>query len=274
MAKILRYRSRGGAVRELQRLLNNWGFGPLVEDGIFGRGTRRSVQQFQAAQGLSPDGVAGPNTWAALAAPRGGTSPQPVTPSSLPSAASEVLDIAQGLSGPAGDVVRVAAVDIGKREIPDGSNAGPEIAHLVEGYREHWRWAPGSAYPPWCALGLSRWIGYALDLPPPGPSAWDTPWTELHPFGAWLGSAKSIEDWARARGRLLPPEQARPGDVMTMGRLGSGSDASRSENAGHVGLVYKVESWGSLTVECNVSNAVLARRRLNTGVRHAVRVFG
>lgn len=35
-------------------------------DGKFGPGTRRAVQEFQTATGLSPDGVCGPLTWEAL----------------------------------------------------------------------------------------------------------------------------------------------------------------------------------------------------------------
>ena len=57
--------SRGENVRTLQTLLNACG-ASLDVDGIFGSKTRRAVKQFQAANGLETDGIAGKNTWAAL----------------------------------------------------------------------------------------------------------------------------------------------------------------------------------------------------------------
>ena len=49
-------------MREIQRVLNRLGFGPLVEDGIFGRGTESAVRLFQKAEDLDVDGVVGPRT--------------------------------------------------------------------------------------------------------------------------------------------------------------------------------------------------------------------
>jgi putative chitinase len=48
--------SRGDTVVALQRALN------INADGIFGRGTASALKNWQAANGLVPDGVAGPNT--------------------------------------------------------------------------------------------------------------------------------------------------------------------------------------------------------------------
>jgi lysozyme family protein len=58
----------GGNITEwLQTSLNRLGADPpLAVDGSYGRHTRRSVRAFQAAQGLTPDGIAGPLTLAAL----------------------------------------------------------------------------------------------------------------------------------------------------------------------------------------------------------------
>lgn len=63
----LRRGSRGADVIDLQRLLNAAGCSPEIEeDGIFGAATEAVVKDFQAAHGLTADGVVGPMTWAAL----------------------------------------------------------------------------------------------------------------------------------------------------------------------------------------------------------------
>ena len=52
----------------VQQALTDWGFGAIVGeiDGKNGPKTKEAVRQFQAAMGLSADGIAGPKTWAAL----------------------------------------------------------------------------------------------------------------------------------------------------------------------------------------------------------------
>ncbi len=56
----LRKGSRGTEVKTLQRKLN------LMADGIFGPLTEEAVKEFQTRAGLTPDGVVGARTWAAL----------------------------------------------------------------------------------------------------------------------------------------------------------------------------------------------------------------
>ena len=51
---------RGSDVAELQMKLG------LPADGRFGQGTEAAVEEFQDRNGLTPDGVVGPKTWAAL----------------------------------------------------------------------------------------------------------------------------------------------------------------------------------------------------------------
>jgi hypothetical protein len=56
-----------GTVAEAQRILNAWGTHPrLAEDGVMGALTRDAVSGFQLVEGLTVDGVVGPQTWRAL----------------------------------------------------------------------------------------------------------------------------------------------------------------------------------------------------------------
>lgn len=64
--KILRAGDRGNDVHLLQGMLYCRGFNPNGVDGILGNGTTSAVRSFQSNQGLSPDGLAGPDTMYAL----------------------------------------------------------------------------------------------------------------------------------------------------------------------------------------------------------------
>jgi N-acetylmuramoyl-L-alanine amidase len=61
--------SSGADVKTLQTKLKNWGYykGPI--DGVFGGGTFTAVKDFQRKNGLTPDGVVGPQTAAKLGMP-------------------------------------------------------------------------------------------------------------------------------------------------------------------------------------------------------------
>jgi peptidoglycan hydrolase-like protein with peptidoglycan-binding domain len=60
--------STGSDVKRLQRVLARhllWNpFGPIT--GTFDAGLETAVKNFQSSQGLTPDGIVGPATWAAL----------------------------------------------------------------------------------------------------------------------------------------------------------------------------------------------------------------
>ena len=62
----LRRGDNGGAVRELQTLLNRTMNARLVVDGDFGPATDTAVKAFQRARNLTVDGIVGPATWGAL----------------------------------------------------------------------------------------------------------------------------------------------------------------------------------------------------------------
>ena len=64
---LLRSGHRGPSVKALQSALRRAGH-PIIIDGVFGPATRRAVIGFQAAQGLAPDGMAGPRTMSRLRA--------------------------------------------------------------------------------------------------------------------------------------------------------------------------------------------------------------
>lgn len=64
--QLLKFGSLGDEVKELQKFLNNAGYGPLVVDGIFGPKTKAEVIKFQIANGLVGDGIVGPLTRAVL----------------------------------------------------------------------------------------------------------------------------------------------------------------------------------------------------------------
>lgn len=61
----LRKGDTGDAVKDLQRLLVTKNI-PISIDGDFGGETATAVRRFQSARSLVADGVAGPQTWAAL----------------------------------------------------------------------------------------------------------------------------------------------------------------------------------------------------------------
>lgn len=63
---LLKRGSSGSDVRTLQAALKQLGFDPGGVDGIFGPGTEDAVKAFQKSKGLTPDGIVGPNTMAAL----------------------------------------------------------------------------------------------------------------------------------------------------------------------------------------------------------------
>src|ERR1044071_8628804 len=64
----LKLGSTGAAVTRLQNKLKELGFDPGAIDGKFGAGTKKALMKFQKSQGLTQDGVAGPETMEALKA--------------------------------------------------------------------------------------------------------------------------------------------------------------------------------------------------------------
>ncbi len=62
----LRPGDTGAQVKLLQRALASLGFSAGKPDGVYGPGTEAAVKSFQASNGLTQDGIVGPQTVAAL----------------------------------------------------------------------------------------------------------------------------------------------------------------------------------------------------------------
>lgn len=58
--------SKGSEVTKIQTRLKKWGYYTGNVDGIYGEQTRQAVILFQKRNGLTPDGIAGPKTLAAI----------------------------------------------------------------------------------------------------------------------------------------------------------------------------------------------------------------
>ncbi|MCA0172784.1 peptidoglycan-binding protein [Bacillus sp. RAR_GA_16] len=94
----LRYGDRGSSVTSLQSQLKSKGYYNYSVDGIYGSITQQAVRSFQSANGLSVDGIAGPNTFSAL----GGASVSKSSSSQVKSAStsnSSVVSIAKQYMG-------------------------------------------------------------------------------------------------------------------------------------------------------------------------------
>lgn len=68
-ATLLRIGSRGQAVKDLQSQLKKLNYLASAVDGIYGSKTASAVRAFQRDNGLAADGIAGPQTFAALQNP-------------------------------------------------------------------------------------------------------------------------------------------------------------------------------------------------------------
>lgn len=63
--------SRGTEVRNIQTRLKKWGYYTGAVDGIYGTATKKAVIAFQKKNGLTPDGICGKKTLAAIGLPTG-----------------------------------------------------------------------------------------------------------------------------------------------------------------------------------------------------------
>lgn len=71
IATLSKYGSSGGEVSKIQSRLSAWGYYTGDIDGLYGYLTYSAVKSFQIRNGLAADGIAGPETLAALGLPTG-----------------------------------------------------------------------------------------------------------------------------------------------------------------------------------------------------------
>jgi uncharacterized protein (TIGR02594 family) len=140
-------------IATIQQALRTAGYDPGPIDGIWGRRSVRACRDYQAAHGLTPDGVCGPLTLAAL------------FPAGAPAVPLPWFSEAQRL--------------VGTREAPGGAN-NPVILD----------WASDLGIPytgddvPWCGLFVSHCLGATLpDEPLPASPLWAR---------AWLGFGRRV----------------------------------------------------------------------------------
>jgi putative chitinase len=126
----LRQGSSGPDVTNLQQRLKDLGFDPNGVDGRFGPGTTTALKAFQRSKGLQADGVAGPNTLAALQSGGGSTSTETTSstePTGGAAGASGSLNLA-GLSGRVPDGV-IAQIPQTAQEF--GITTNLRLAHFL-----------------------------------------------------------------------------------------------------------------------------------------------
>lgn len=73
-AAVYRQGSQGDQVRAIQTKLKRWGYYSGAVDGVYGKKTAEAVRYFQRQNGLTPDGVCGEKTLAALGIHSSGSS--------------------------------------------------------------------------------------------------------------------------------------------------------------------------------------------------------
>ncbi len=250
---LLKQGAKGNDVLVLQQRLNGHGH-TVAEDGDFGPNTASAVKQFQASRNLQVDGIVGFQTWAALEAE---STPREEDIGDDSAVLSEkeklVAKIPDAASAQRRACLEHAISFLGADEIPDGSNWGPEIQPVVEGYNEYWSVSTEQyGHMAWCAMFCSTCIGVGVGA---GQLSKDMDWAQT-PMKKFYGGASQYEDWGKEKGLWAEETEEAPwGSVFSMARGGSNSDPAQTAKAGHVGMVICDNGDGTITtIEGNVSN--------------------
>ena len=222
------------AVTLVQQRLNALGCGPVTENGVFDKEvTGRAVKLFQArfpdvtGMPLEIDGEVGSLTWGALFG--AGTVPSQVdAPSDLIAAALEF-----------------ATSQIGVREVPLGSNGGPQVDKYLEAVgldpsEGSFAWCV--AFTHFCYLKASQQVG--VTNPHVKTAGVLDHWNRAKP-GSKITSARAVAD----------PGLVRPGALFIID-LGQG--------LGHSGMVVETMNGRLITIEGNTND---------NGSRNGIGVF-
>lgn len=149
----------------------------------------------------------------------------------------------EGAGSFGGEVLKIANQEFlrGVKEIPDGSNRGPDVDRYVLGHRGVYDYLLGSA---WCGR-FAAWCveGAAIALNVVSPI---TGWGDLASAGKWTTASV-------AHGKMV--------DEPKPGRVGIISAGSRGH--GHLVLIATIEDGGQrvTTIEGNSRNCVARRWR-------------
>lgn len=226
----LRRGSNGPDVRRIQEKLITLGVSETGGvDGDFGEKTEWGVRLFQARHedgGGSPldiDGVVGPTTWNSL------FDEDQTNVVTAPAAAPSI-------SGLLAEVLEVARSQLDVREVPRGSNRGPEVdAYLtsVSASLLGQPWCMAFVY--WCFLKASANIGVANPAPQTA-----SVWRSWEIVNANMHSRVLTAAAARA-----DPEAVLPGSVFYIDTGG---------RSGHTGFVTGFADGKLITLEGNTNN--------------------
>jgi lysozyme family protein len=224
---ILKQGSTGSDVTKLQLRLNALGIpGIGGADSDFGDRTETAVRLFQArttdesGAPLEIDGIVGAKTWAALF----GTQLAPV--SAPPPPAGSLLERA----------LAVASSQVGVREVPLGSNRGPQVDQYLNAV------GPGLLGEPWC-MAFVYWCfaqaAAALNVPNPAPRtagvkrSWQM--AQTLPGAKIVTAAEAATD----------PSLVMPGMVFYI---------DTGQATGHAGFVADVVGGTLVTIEGNTND--------------------
>jgi len=214
------------AVLAVQRRLNQLGCGPVDEDGVFGPQTIEAVKLFQArfadldGEPHKVDGMVGAVTWGSLFG-------RPAV-AALVHAGSPLLRTA----------LEIAASQVGKMEVPPGSNRGPDVdRYLVavglDPSKDSYAWCAAFLY--WCFREAAKKTGVKNPIART-PGVLDH-WTKAGEAGAARITA------AKAH---MHEDLVRPGHIFVMDTGGG---------TGHSGLIEEVSAGKLVTIEGNTNDA-------------------
>lgn len=197
----------------------------LLTDGDFGPATEEAVRLYQIrfpglnGEELEVDGQVGPATWAALF----GKDSVPEVTAADSTLLTEMLAVA------------AAAANKPIKEIPDGSNAGPDVEEILGsvGLGKGNPWCAAFVY--WCFKKAAAKLGGANPCVRHG-----------HVLTTWAKCQPGQRITAQAAGN--DPSLIKPGLIFIM-------DTGAAGGAGHTGIVQKVVFGVIHTIEGNTNGA-------------------